>query len=149
MKQNQAEYPKFYLYRRIVLAKLFIDDNYWDNIDLDNISSEASFSKFHFVRQFNKTYGYTPHQYLTKVRIERAKDMLATGLTVTETCFAVGFSSPSTFTGLFKKAAGCSPSQYRTLQLMRRDEITAKPLNYIPGCFAEARGFKKTAILKK
>ncbi|MFN2440773.1 MAG: helix-turn-helix transcriptional regulator, partial [Chitinophagaceae bacterium] len=55
-----ANYPKIYLYRRIVRAKLFIDDNYSENIDLDNIADEACFSKFHFARQFKKIYSKTP-----------------------------------------------------------------------------------------
>ncbi len=70
------QYPKAYLYRRIVQAKLFIDSNYTDNIDLDNISDEAYFSKFHFTRLFKKIYGRTPHQYLTFVRIEKAMLLL-------------------------------------------------------------------------
>ncbi len=40
---------KIYLYKRIVKAKLFIDDYYADNIDLDNIADQAHFSKFHFI----------------------------------------------------------------------------------------------------
>ncbi len=48
-------YPKIYLYRRIVQAKLFIDDNYFENIDLNNIADEAYFSKFHFIRLILKT----------------------------------------------------------------------------------------------
>lgn len=63
--------PKIYLYRRIVLAKLFIDEHYAEDIDLDAIAGEASFSKFHFIRLFKMAYGKTPHQYLTRVRIEQ------------------------------------------------------------------------------
>jgi AraC-like DNA-binding protein len=68
-------YPRVYLYRRIVQAKLFIDSKYADKIDLDNISDEACFSKFHFIRLFNSIYGKTPHQYLTFVRIEKAQQL--------------------------------------------------------------------------
>ena len=70
------QYPKVYLYRRIVQAKLFIDNNYAENIDLDNISDEAYFSKFHFIRLFKNIYGKTPHQYLIFVRIEKAIELL-------------------------------------------------------------------------
>lgn len=66
------EYPKIYLYRRLVQAKLFIDTHYADNIDLGNIPDEAYFSKFHFIRQFKDIYRKTPHQYLIFVRIEKA-----------------------------------------------------------------------------
>jgi AraC-like DNA-binding protein len=67
------EYPKVYLYRRIVQAKLFIDASYMHSIDLDNISEEASFSKFHFTRLFRQVYGRTPHQYLVHVALKKQK----------------------------------------------------------------------------
>ena len=67
-------YPKVYLYRRIVYAKLFIDTHFAENIDLDNIADEAFFSKFHFIRVFKDIYKKTPHQYLSFVRIERRKN---------------------------------------------------------------------------
>ena len=73
MKMTTEHYPKIYLYRRIVQAKLFIDKFYSEKIDLDNISDEAYFSKFHFIRLFKSIYGKTPHQYLTTVRIEKAQ----------------------------------------------------------------------------
>lgn len=64
MKKDQ--YPKMYLYKRIVQAKLYIDNHYANNIDLNDISDEAYFSKFHFIRLFKSIYGKTPHQYLTQ-----------------------------------------------------------------------------------
>src|SRR5438477_11634490 len=105
-------YPKIYLYKRIVQAKLFIDTNFSDDIDLDNIADEAYFSKFHFIRLFKIIYGKTPHQYLTRVRIENAKELLQKEISVTETCFAVGFDSITYFTGLFKRFANICPSEY-------------------------------------
>src|SRR5437773_5051678 len=70
-------YPRQYLYRRIVKAKVFIDAQFSSAIDLDNIADEACFSKFHFVRLFKSIYGKTPHQYLTGIRVDRASEMLA------------------------------------------------------------------------
>ncbi len=96
-------YPKIYLYRRIVQAKLFIDNHFAETIDLNNISDEAYFSKFHFLRLFKKIYGKTPHQYLTFVRIEKAKCLIETGLPITEVPYCVGYDSVSSFTGLFKR----------------------------------------------
>ena len=99
-------YPKVYLYRRIVQSKLFMDNNFADNINLDNIADEALFSKFHFIRLFKQTYNKTPHQYLTAVRIEKAKQLLLIKKSISEVCFSVGFDSISSFTGLFKKCDG-------------------------------------------
>ena len=56
------EYPKLYLYRRIVQAKLFIDSHYAGDIDLEQIADEAYFSKFHFCRLF-KTYSRLSFYY--------------------------------------------------------------------------------------
>src|SRR5689334_15724931 len=97
------QFPKIYLYRRIVQAKLFIDKNFAGDINLDAIADEAFFSKFHFIRLFKTTYGKTPHQYLTAVRIDHARLLLQNNNSVSETCFAVGFESLTSFTGLFKK----------------------------------------------
>jgi AraC-like DNA-binding protein len=136
-------YPKFYLYNRIVKAKLFIDKNYQDKIDLDNIADEAYFSKFHFVRLFKSIYGKPPHQYLTQVRIENAKHFLRMNCSVSDTCFQVGFDSITSFTGLFKKSEGCTPSEYQRQYFRRQKNIQEVPLQFIPNCFAEKNGWTK------
>lgn len=137
------QYPKIYLYRRLVQAKLFIDTHYADDIDLDNIADEAYFSKFHFIRQFKSIYRKTPHQYLTFVRIERSMELLKAGIPVTEVCYAVGFESLSSFSGLFKRVVGIAPSTYLLRQQKIKAEIVRSPLTFIPGCFAEKNGWLK------
>jgi AraC-like DNA-binding protein len=129
--------PKLYLYRRIVQAKLFIDYNYAENIDAGDIADEACYSKFHFIRTFKNIYGKTPHQHLTHVRIEKAKALLEAETSVTEACFAVGFDSLGSFTTLFKRRAGMTPSKYRREKLERKQQMLEKPLNFVPGCFVE------------
>jgi AraC-like DNA-binding protein len=139
------EYPKIYLYRRIVQAKLYIDTHYAENIELDNIADEAHFSKFHFLRLFKSTYGRTPHKYLTYVRIEQAMKLLRQGETVSGACYAVGFDSISSFSSLFRKSVGVSPSEYYQQQQVFKKEIRTVPLKHIPGCFAEMKGWKKNS----
>lgn len=141
-------YPKIYLYKRIVQAKLFIDAHFSDDIDLHNIADEAYFSKFHFIRLFKTIYGKTPYQYLTGVRIENAKAFLQKGLSVTETCFTVGFDSISSFAGLFKRYTHLCPSEYQRQFKKRKKQIEIAPLQFIPNCFAEKVGYRK-AILEK
>jgi AraC-like DNA-binding protein len=135
------QYPKLYFYRRIVQAKLYIDDHYGDSIDLNNIADEAYFSKFHFIRAFKNTYGKTPHQYLIYVRIEKACELLKTGLPVSGVCYTVGFESLSSFSGLFKRMAGLSPSAYVAQQQNLQQQIKKSPLSFVPACFAEKSGW--------
>lgn len=135
------QYPKVYLYRRIVQAKLFIDNNYAEKIDLNNISNEAYFSKFHFIRLFNTIYGRTPHQYLKYVRIENAKELLKKGTPVTDVCFQVGFDSVSSFSGLFSKVVGTSPSAYLMQHQQTQQKISSTPLAFVPGCYAYLHGW--------
>lgn len=129
--------PKIYLYRRIVQAKLFIDRSYQENIDAGEIADEACYSKFHFIRTFKSIYGKTPHQYLIAVRIERAKELLEAEESVTDACFSVGFDSLGSFGTLFKRRVGLTPSEYRRRKLERKKQMLEKPLDFVPGCFAE------------
>jgi AraC-like DNA-binding protein len=126
---------------RLVRAKLFIDEHYASDIDLDNIADEASFSKYHFIRLFRRVFGATPHQYLTSVRLFRARALLAQGVPVTDTCYSVGFDSLSSFTGLFKRAVGKTPSAFRAEALHLRADMARAPLAYIPHCFASSYGW--------
>lgn len=139
------EYPRVYLYARIVQAKLFMDNNYADEIDLNNISDEAYFSKFHFIRLFKSIYGKTPHQYLQSVRIEKAQQLLRNEKTVSEACFFVGFKSLTTFSGLFKKFTGESPSAFLARQKEIKSQVRNAPLSFVPGCFAWQHGWTENS----
>ena len=135
------DHPHIYLYKRIVRAKLFIDRHYPERIDLSNISDEAYFSKFHFIRLFKSVYGKTPHQYLTGVRIEKSKEFLREGYSVNETCTKVGFDSPTSFASLFRRYTKFSPANYQRWSINRQREIRHTPLKFIPNCFASQNGW--------
>ena len=143
------EYPKQYLYRQIVRAKLFIEGNYSSAIDLDKIADEACFSKYHFCRLFKEIYDKTPHQYLTSVRVDRAVQLLDQGASVKEACFAVGFDSIGSFTGLFKRRVGITPAAFQQRRSQRNDEISQVPLKHIPNCFAEKKGWTKDSNFRE
>ena len=130
------ELPKLHLYRRIVQAKLFMDAHFAEPIDVDAIADEACYSKFHFIRTFKSIYTNTPHQYLIAVRLQKAKALLETGLSVTGVCLSVGFDSLGSFTALFKRRTGLTPSAYQRDRLARKQQIAAAPLTFVPGCFA-------------
>ena len=130
------QYPKLYFYRRIVQAKLFIDKHFAENVDLNNIADEAYYSKFHFSRKFKEVYQQTPHQYLVSVRVEQAKKLLASGMSVAAVCEAVGFEELSSFSRLFKRSVGLNPSVYLAQQQNLQKQIAETPLSLVPHCFA-------------
>lgn len=118
-----------------------IEARYAEPLDLDELARSAHFSRYHFLRLFRRAFHATPHEYLTRKRIERAKELLAQSeLTVTEICFEVGFESLGSFSTLFHKVAGWSPSIYRARAwAMRRN-----PLKFIPHCYVIMHGIQVT-----
>lgn len=106
-------YPKYYLFKRIKDAKILIDRSYMRAIDLNQISRQVYLSKYHFLRLFKEAYGTSPHQYVIQKRLALAKTQLKTGMTVTEVCHRVGFESVPSFSNLFKRQVGLTPTQYK------------------------------------
>ena len=125
------------IYQRIATAKIYIDENFHEPIDLEQISQQAYLSRFHFHRLFTKIYRRTPHQYLTRKRIERAKDMLAENKAVTEVCNEIGFESIGSFSVLFKKEIGFAPQYYRNMAWLKKQKQKEQPKRAIPHCFIE------------
>ena len=92
----------------------FIADNYSRDLKLNELAHIAGMSSFHFAREFKRTTGTTPHQYLIKFRIERAKALLAKNeLPLIEVGLRSGFSHQSHFTRLFRRLTGTTPHSYR------------------------------------
>ena len=116
---------------RLNRAREFIDLCYDLPLNLDEISSKACFSRFHFLRLFRQAFDKTPHQYLVERRIEKAKELLrAPHLSVTDVCFEVGFQSLGSFSSLFHKTVGHPPITYR--QQARQSQSARRQ---VPGCF--------------
>ena len=106
-----------------------MDRRFAEPLDLDRLAAEAGFSKFHFARAFKDAYGETPARYLTRRRVERAKDLLrSANLTVTEVCFLVGFSSLGSFSSRFSELVGLSPRAFQAAAARGGPPP-------IPGCF--------------
>ena len=109
-------------------ARDFADRHYAQPLSLSEIAGVAGLSKYHFLRLFRATYGITPMEYVSQRRIERAQDLLrSTNLTVTEVCFAVGFSSLGSFSSRFRQLVGESASGFQ------RRYADGAP--HIPGCY--------------
>jgi transcriptional regulator GlxA family with amidase domain len=108
-----AVYPRGELSRQIMLAKEYMSRHFSERLDLGVIAGRAFISKYHFLRLFKLHYGMTPHQYLTMVRLQEAKLLIAKGVPIAEVCAAVGFDSISSFKGLFKRYWGKAPAAWK------------------------------------
>ena len=116
---------------RLNRARKFIDLCYDLPLNLDEISSHACFSRYHFLRLFRQAFNKTPHQYLIDRRIERAKELLSRNdLRVTDVCFEVGFQSLGSFSSLFHKSVGHPPITFR-----EKSRETQAAKRQVPGCF--------------
>lgn len=107
-----------------------MDRDYALDLDLPELARAAAMSPGHFSRSFREAFGQTPHGYLTTRRIERAMQLLRRGdVSVTDACFAVGFSSLGSFSARFTEIVGVGPREYRA-----RDHSALAP---VPGCMVK------------
>ena len=105
----------------VIAIRNFIETNYHNDLNLDLLASRHAISKFHLLRLFKRYYGLTPRQYLIDRRIGASKRLLSEGMSVTQCCFEVGFESLGSFSRLFKKKIGLSPSQFQKEQFSRNE----------------------------
>jgi AraC-like DNA-binding protein len=92
-------------------CELFLQE-YSDNHSLTSLGRRFAMSPFHFARVFRELAGVPPHRYLLNVRLGQAAHRLREGSSVTDACFACGFSHLSHFGRLFQRRFGVLPSQY-------------------------------------
>lgn len=97
----------------VIGTRSYIENNFDKKLNLDLLSHIRFTSKFHLLRLFKKYYGQTPKQYLIDKRIEQSKNYLKMGRSVSDTCYSVGFETPSSFSTLFKSKTGLTPSEYQ------------------------------------
>lgn len=124
-------------HKQIHLARLLLDQNYTAPMTIEDLSREVALSPYYLIRAFRQVYKQTPHQYMVGLRITRAKELLRnTDLNITEVCMAVGYESLGSFSTLFRKVAGISPSAYRD-----NSHPTHTP-KYIPFCVCLLHGIE-------
>ncbi|NOK57622.1 MAG: hypothetical protein GFH27_549303n113 [Chloroflexi bacterium AL-W] len=110
-------------------VRRMMDQGYATSITIEQLSKAVALSPFYLIRLFRHIYKQTPHQYLIHLRIARAKELLRNSdLSIMEICMAVGYESLGSFSTLFRKVAGLSPSAYRVCS---RPTCTS---TYIPLC---------------
>jgi AraC-like DNA-binding protein len=108
------------LYQNVRHSRSYMDNNCHLPLDLADISSRSNFSRYHFIRVFRRVYRQTPHQYLMQKRINKA------------ICFEIGFQSLGSFSSLFYKKVGQSPTEYREKYRARKNA----PSKAIPYCYS-------------
>lgn len=80
-------------------------------LTLETLASVVGRSRFHFARLFKASTGETPHQYVVRRRVERARELLRASGVIAEVAAAVGFASQSHLTAHIRRAFGCTPGQ--------------------------------------
>lgn len=124
-------------------------DSTSDTLTLDAMSEIAHFSPYHFTRVFRRVTGVPPAEFLSALRLERAKELLlTTDLSASEVCFEVGYNSLGTFTTRFTQLVGISPGRmrrlpevlYETLGHVTEESRPPPPLRQSPGVAFRVRG---------
>ena len=93
-------------------VKAFLQAHYQQNITLEELAQQVHLSRAYLIRAFRQTTGIPPYTYLLQLRIEQAKQLLATGLPVAYVAQEVGFTDQSHLTRHFKSFTGLTPKQY-------------------------------------
>jgi AraC family transcriptional regulator len=104
----------------------FIEERVTGPIGIRDLAAEVNMSPFHFARMFKEAMGDPPHEYITRVRMERAKQLLAASqLPLRQVATSVGYQTQAHFTGVFHKRVGVTPRTYRVKSLSERSVARA------------------------
>jgi AraC-like DNA-binding protein len=91
----------------------YIEAHLTDSISLETLTAAAGISKYYLVRRFTQAYGLAPHCYQIRLRIARARELLARALPVKHVSVELGFADQSHFGRHFRKATGLTPAEYQ------------------------------------
>lgn len=98
----------------ILKAVNYIKENYRKEIALEDISREVNISPHYFSKLFKEQVGENFIDYITSLRIQKAKELLAENrLSIKEICFDIGYTDPNYFSRLFKRVVGITPTEYK------------------------------------
>lgn len=124
-------------FARVCRARDFLGAQYRQPVTLDRAARQACLSPFHFCRLFAEAFGETPHEFLTRLRIDHAKRLLlADNDSVTDICFQVGYSSLGSFSERFRSLTGLSPAAFRREARTWFSGFAAHwAMFYIPACY--------------
>src|SRR3990172_9696100 len=110
-------------------------------LSVQDVAREVGMSPFHFIRLFKAVFGETPKQCQLRARLERAKVLLlTTESSVTDICMEIGFSSLGSFSSVFSRRVGLSPSSYRAATRPKAQVAGEIPRQLAPGCLSLMSG---------
>jgi AraC-like DNA-binding protein len=122
-------------FKRLCRARDLLREVRESPLSIEKVAREIRISPFHFIRQFEAVFGLTPHQFRIRARLDRARRSLALGHSVTDVCMEVGFSSLGSFSDLFTRRVGATPSAYQRRVRAMQAPGTLPP-ELIPGCLS-------------
>ena len=110
-KFDVKRYKKDFLINKKI--KEYLIDNFSQNISLDELSNLTNMNKYQLIRSFKKEYKLTPHQFLNLIKINKSKEFLNKGYSITDTALECGFFDQSHLSRYFKSYTGVSPNIYK------------------------------------
>lgn len=106
------------LIKKLNKSKEYLYYNYNKDINLDYLSNLIEINKFYFLKSFKKAFGETPIQFVSKIRLEKAKEYLInTKWKINTVANKVGFKTPQGFSSFFARELGISPKEFREKQI--------------------------------
>ena len=142
---------RHFQYKKICLGRDYLQEHFSDSFSLTEVAKYSCMSQYHFSRVFTNVFGESPNTFVARLRIEKAKKMLITEkFSIGEICESVGYFSIGSFSSLFRKKVGMSPTQYRRKLWSLSSEPLSYPMQSIPLCYAQNLfGLKDHGMKKK
>jgi len=129
------------LLSRLCHARDLLRDWEDEPLPVSAVARASGLTRFHFIRLFKAIFGETPHQYRLRAQVEKAKHLLLlTDLSITDVCMAVGFSSLGSFSALFSRRVGMSPSEFQRRHRTASAPERQLPAHLVPGCLSLMAG---------
>lgn len=113
-KPQENDNDRFEMEKSMTMIREYLNEHYMENLSRDDIAERFHFSSSYFSIMFKKSFDVTFSEYLTKIRMEKAAEMLINGNeTVSEIAGRVGYNDVKYFLRVFKKFYRCTPKDYR------------------------------------
>jgi two-component system, response regulator YesN len=112
--EGLAEWRSNGVHMLLMKAKEYLDTHYTQTISLEDVAEQIGISSFYLSKLFKETFQVTIIEYVTDIRLKKAKELLLGRMPLKEIALNIGYKDPNYFSRVFKKATGMNPSEYRT-----------------------------------